>query len=382
MLRLKITLIVICFFCIYESILYPQGSKKMNSRLNLKEVKKSKQSVQTENKITEIKNLLNDEPENTNLLKSLGDVYRSISDYDSAINLYSLALDIAPNDVEANLGIAISYFYLHKWDLARKHFRINILNNYRIKIAYDLLGKIEIYSNNLNAAKKYFSMLLTLDSANVEALTNLGIIYQEKGDLLKAEEYLLKAVSVNPDDYLPYLNLGVFYDAMNNHDESLRNLNKSLELNPDNSKAYKALGIVFLNNKVYDVAEKLFLSALSVDKNETDVYFYLILLYSEINKYNEAIAISKEIDSLGVTHTQINIALSNLYFKIHDYDKALEFAHEQVEHFPEQIEGYVLLMGLYDFLGMEKEHQSISSVVAKKFPDYSFQLNNWNNAIK
>ena len=77
------------------------------------------------------------------------------------------------------------------------------------------------------AAKKYFSILLTLDSTNVEAMTNLGIIYQENGDVLTAEEYLLKAISIDPEDYLPYLNLVVFYDAINKNDESIKNLNKS-----------------------------------------------------------------------------------------------------------------------------------------------------------
>lgn len=382
MLRLKKIFIAICFFSLFESNIYPQILQKIDLQSNLNEIKKLISLNKMDDAIIKLNILLTKEPNNTSVLNLLGDAYRAKLNYDMAQNIYSSVLDIFPNNNDANSGLAITYFNLGKWDLARKHFQINILNNYRIKAAYDFLGKIEIYSNNLIAAKKYFSILLTLDSTNVEAMTNLGIIYQENGDVLTAEEYLLKAISIDPEDYLPYLNLGVFYDAINKNDESIKNLNKSLELNPDNSKAYKALGIIFLNNKVYDVAEKLFLSALSIDKGETDVYFYLILLYSEESKYNEAIAIANKMDSLGVTHAQINIALSNLYFKIHDYDKALKFAREQVELFPAQIEGYVLLMGLYDFLGMEKEHETISSVVEEKFPEYSFQLNSWNNSIK
>jgi tetratricopeptide (TPR) repeat protein len=315
------------------------------------------------------------DPENIDLLVQLGDLYRTSSRFDLAIKYYNQALDISEKNMHANRGIAITYFYLNKWESAKSHFELNLVNNFNTKSTLEFLGKIEYFSNNILAAKKYFSMLLTIDSNSVEALTNLGIISQYEGDFKKAEMYFLNAVRVNEIDFIVHLNIGVYYAAVGKNDKAIKHLKKAIFLNSSNKKSYKAIANMYFRSKLFSLAEQSYLQALALDQYDSDTYFNLLILYTELADYNKAKEIVEKFNSLRLLHNQMNIAISNFYVLLEEYDKAIMYAKRQIGGNPDDIEGYVLLMGLYEYLGMEKEFEEVNTYAENNF-DHLESFNN------
>src|SRR5207244_8107743 len=62
---------------------------------------------------------------------------------------------------------------------------------------------------NYRAAGKQYQQILAEDPNNLEALSNLGVVYVRSGDLRSAESTLEKAVAIAPDNDFLLTTLGI-----------------------------------------------------------------------------------------------------------------------------------------------------------------------------
>lgn len=327
----------------------------------------SKTTYDVKNKLKRLLELVKSDSSNIQLLIKIGDYHRANLRHDIALEYYSSAFQISQNDMRVNWGLATSYFYLEKLNRAKHHFRICFLENYNINQTLDFLGKIEFYSSNYLASKKYFNMLLSIDSNSVEALTNLALISQHDNNYQEAEKYLLRALKLNKRDFIAHLNIGVFFLSIGENERSRIHLKSAIDLKPDDKRGYKALAQNYLLSKLFSLAEQYFEAALKLDPRDKDALFNLLILYTEISEYKKALHIIDKYNSLNINHEQMNIAISNLYTTLEDYKQALFYAKKQVEDYPDDIEGYALLMGLYELLKMEKEYEEINKYAENNF---------------
>jgi Flp pilus assembly protein TadD len=61
---------------------------------------------------------------------------------------------------------------------------------------------------DFEAAKRKFEEAVRSDPSNVEALNNLGYVYQRLGDFRTSEAHILKVIPLPPDRRVAYGNLG------------------------------------------------------------------------------------------------------------------------------------------------------------------------------
>lgn len=66
----------------------------------------------------------------------------------------------------------------------------------------------------LDGVRKFYERVLENDSTNYDALTNLGVIYQQTGDMEKSFSYFEKAVKFDPQKSRAYHNLGILNSLM------------------------------------------------------------------------------------------------------------------------------------------------------------------------
>ncbi|RKY97570.1 MAG: hypothetical protein DRQ13_04520, partial [Ignavibacteriae bacterium] len=109
-----------------------------------------------------------------------------------------------------------------------------------------ILDRIVARENYFDNIRNYYEMILETDSTNYDALTSLGVIYQQTGDEEKSLRYFENAVKFNSKKARAYHNLGILNSIMGRLDDAIVNLNKAAELDSANPNSIRQLGIIYL----------------------------------------------------------------------------------------------------------------------------------------
>jgi len=131
---------------------------------------------------------------------------------------------------------------------------------------------------NYKAAEKQYQQILAEDPNNLDALSNLGVVYVRSGDLRSAESTLEKAVAIAPDNDFLLTTLGVVQYRQSKFDESIVQLTKAIAINPKSATAHNYLGIAASQKGRQQEAEKEILQALANNPDDADAHFNLAVI--------------------------------------------------------------------------------------------------------
>ena len=162
----------------------------------------------------------------------------------------------------------------------------------------NFLNQIAAGENYSDAVKKYYEKILEADSTNYDALTNLGVIYQQKNDLEKSHGYFEKAVKYHPTRARAYHNLGILNSIIGNLDEVVVNLNKAAELDSKSPNSVRQLGIIYLQNEKPNEAIESFNRALRRDNKDTESYLGKSLAYWLLKDFENVLSVIR-LDDAG-----------------------------------------------------------------------------------
>jgi Tfp pilus assembly protein PilF len=127
-------------------------------------------------------------------------------------------------------------------------------------------------------AEKQYQTVLAKDSKNLDALSNLGVVYFRTGKLRSAESNLKKALAIAPNDDFVLTTLGIVHYRQERFDDALKELRKAIELNPNSATAHNYLGITASQKGRQEEAEKEMLQAIAEDPNYADAHFNLAVI--------------------------------------------------------------------------------------------------------
>jgi tetratricopeptide (TPR) repeat protein len=127
-------------------------------------------------------------------------------------------------------------------------------------------------------AEKQYQTVLAKDPRNLDALSNLGVVYFRTGKIRSAESTLKKALTIEPNDDFVLTTLGIVHYRQSRFDEALKELTKAIELNPNSATAHNYLGITASQKGRQQEAEKEMLQAIAEDPNYADAHFNLAVI--------------------------------------------------------------------------------------------------------
>jgi len=131
---------------------------------------------------------------------------------------------------------------------------------------------------NYRAAGKQYQQILAEDPNNLDALSNLGVVYVRSGNLRSAESTLEKAVAIAPDNDFLLTTLGVVQYRQSKFDEAIVQLTKAIAINPKSATAHNYLGIAASQKGRQQEAEKEILQALANNPDDADAHFNLAVI--------------------------------------------------------------------------------------------------------
>lgn len=151
--------------------------------------------------------LQSQDPTNSSIDLSLGNVHFRTGNVDTAASCYESALKKQPQNAHAlcNLGIA-KYCLLHSSEAVRK-LRQALLIDGTLLLAHLYLGRIALRTKDEALALSSFKAILSIEPSHIEANCELGAIHDKKTNKGVAREFFLTAFAadsscVRARDYL------------------------------------------------------------------------------------------------------------------------------------------------------------------------------------
>jgi Flp pilus assembly protein TadD len=127
-------------------------------------------------------------------------------------------------------------------------------------------------------AENQYQKVLANDPKNLDALSNLGVVYFRTGKMRSAESTLKKALAIAPNDDFVLTTLGIIHYRQSRFDEALKELRKAIEINPNSATAHNYLGITASQKGRQQEAEKEMLQAIAKDPDYADAHFNLAVI--------------------------------------------------------------------------------------------------------
>jgi len=224
----------------------------------------------------------------------LGDIYRSLGQFDNAITEYKMAIWLDSLNIPAYRHLCQAYEELGDYDSAIDTYQklITIMPN--MPEFHSNLANIYYLKGEIKEAISHYQGAITLNPnkqwTSIISQT-LGFVYQENSkDLDAAISAYQSAYLLTPDDIDIYINLGsAFYDK-EDFDNALTVYRSALELDPTNAKIHCNLGFLHWGKGDTDEAIKEYELAILYDKTYDIAYNNLGVIYlDDLGRVQKAI---------------------------------------------------------------------------------------------
>ncbi|MEE2754713.1 MAG: hypothetical protein VX910_12075, partial [Candidatus Latescibacterota bacterium] len=93
-------------------------------------------------------------------------------------------------------------------------------------------ARVLLEAGNMDAGTRWLEKAVSLLPDDVEAATNLGILFMKKKETIKARKTFEQVISTKPDYPLAYLQIGLLDQSEGRHQQAIDNLTRYLELDP------------------------------------------------------------------------------------------------------------------------------------------------------
>ncbi len=280
---------------------------KINELISLKEFEEAK---------TELENLLKNDANNVEALKTLGLCNVNLGFFNEGKNNFETVVKYKNDD-------ATSWFYLAN--------------------CYDNL-------NDFLHAKTAYLKVIELRGNYLDAYKNLGIIYIKNKEPEKALKLAYKALAFVKDDYLIHYLIGTAYLALKKSKNSIPYFETAIELNSTHAQLYNNLGTAYLTIGNYNEAFENYIKASILEpKNPLTLYNIASILQIQ-NKLQEACEyFQRAYEIENSEHYLISLALCE--FKSNQYEAAIKHYKLLISKHPEKHNFQYNLACCYEAIG-------------------------------
>ena len=186
------------------------------------------------------------------------------------------ALDYADAALKRDMYNAEAYYlkgmiFLDKKDtvLAKSSFKTAVEQENDYYDAYIQLGVLYFYDKS-NISEGYFKNALRIDPNSLEALYNIGLYYQERGEYEKAMEHYQNSIDIQPYRE-PYFNMGyIHHEYLQEYEKAIEYYTKAINVEPKYLDAYFNRGLCYELIKDRKKAKADFQKVLEFNPTHTD----------------------------------------------------------------------------------------------------------------
>ncbi|KAL4493616.1 hypothetical protein ABPG72_004109 [Tetrahymena utriculariae] len=142
-------------------------------------------------------------------------------------------------------NLAYLYFQEKDYDEAIKLFKISIQLNPKHSSAYNLIGCTYDEMDQCKKSLKYYKKSIQLAKNSGNFLNNIGIYYFKQMKYKISLKYITSALELEPEDDRIHGNLGMNYLKLKKYKYAKYHLKKQIQINPKTRSGYYSLAILY-----------------------------------------------------------------------------------------------------------------------------------------
>jgi tetratricopeptide (TPR) repeat protein len=221
--------------------------------------------------IDEFSAALKIDPQNINVLNSLGVCYGMTGDFDKAIAQFETAIQLEPEEAMAWYNTGLVYKLKKDDDKALEYFlKAGEVNGNLFEVAFQT-GKIYFEKGLPETGRQYYQKALELKPESNLNYRFLGECYAEMGLLDEAVAAYKKAIKEHPNDAGSLSALGGLFDQKGESPEiALLFCQQSVDISPENGLFRHRLGFLYAKQQKPEQAMVEFATAVKLGYDSSD----------------------------------------------------------------------------------------------------------------
>ena len=245
------------------------------------------------------KRLLAFEPENADFLLTLGGIFRRVKMYDQSIDVLNKALKAGAKEVQVYYNLGFTYKLQEKFADAIDCFETVVTLNPNDVLAYNHMGSIHESQKDYGAAVQSYKMGLKVDPNHPILHFNLAKTYEASGDIDGAIREYEAALRYKPgwkEAYVGFARL-LFKSGRLTEAESVTE--QAIKLNDDSARLQSLMGDIYMEQDYYEGAEKRYNKSLKSDPRRIKALLGLAKALEAQGKNAEAIEAIQKAKSIA-----------------------------------------------------------------------------------
>jgi tetratricopeptide (TPR) repeat protein len=213
------------------------------------------QEGDVDNAIAEFEKAILLDPQDVNIINSLGICYSSKGKYKKALDEFRKVMTLAPDDVMAPYNAGLTYLKMEdKINALEMFLKAHALDENQFEVAIQL-GRLYLEMKDLEMARKYLEKAAELDMESGPAHRFLGECYNELSMIPEAVQSYSKAVKLNANDAYSLSALACIYARQKiNQEIAIVFAKQSIDLSPATALFHYRLGKVYFLLDLFEEA--------------------------------------------------------------------------------------------------------------------------------
>jgi tetratricopeptide (TPR) repeat protein len=210
---------------------------------------------------------------------------------EQAIEYYRAALEQDPDAGQVHVALASALYKTRQYDAGIAWAHRALSTGFDTTKIYYTIASGHIGKRDFKKAADYYERIVERDAANVDAYSDLSLLYEGLGDLQQAQS-VLHAIPESLRTADMYVRLGTLSGKMNDHQTALQHYREAFLTDSTDVATLIGIGTAFDIMNVKDSAISYYERALRSDTLQTSVGRRLIELYTDTDRYTQLIRLA------------------------------------------------------------------------------------------
>lgn len=220
-------------------------------------------------------------------------------DYETAIDLYTQAINQGTMQGNPYLWRGLSYFYSGDGASALEDLKFYIESDKNNPDVYNIIGLIYYEQGNNSEAKYYYDQAINADPNFAQAYINRGMSWLGLTTPTLARKDYDKAIKLEPRNPFAYFQRAKLNRKEGKLQEALSDIKQSESLGKRDAATYHVWGDILYCSKQYDAAIAKYSQGLKLDPNNIELLNSRAVAYNRVGKKELAAKDLQELEEIS-----------------------------------------------------------------------------------
>jgi tetratricopeptide (TPR) repeat protein/S1-C subfamily serine protease len=266
------------------------------------------------------------DPENAEYYKNRGSAYSKLKEYKQAINDYTQAIKIDDKNAIYYVGRGLAYFRLKDYKQAINDYSQAIKIDDKNAIYYNARGLTYLELKDYKQAINDYSQAIKIDTKNASYYNLRGFAYFQLKDYKQAINDWTQAIKLDPKNAIYYGARGDAYLQLKDYKLAINEYTQAIQLDPKNAIYYGTRGIAHYFLKDYKQAIDDWNQAIKLKPDFTEAYTNLGIVSYEMGEVETAINYWRNAIKINSNFAEAHLTLGVALYGKGDQEAGLKSA--------------------------------------------------------